>query len=98
MNAFKRWLRRWLQEEDRVEKCIEAYPSNTLGRAKNSIASDSDYGAVNFRVYSARGGKIVEANHYDPKTDRGTNSLYVIDDDADFTEEIGKIITMESMR
>lgn len=54
--------------------------------------------AIQFTVYNANGGRVVETRRYDKKTDRNTNGLYVINNDADFGKEIDKIITMESLR
>jgi hypothetical protein len=54
--------------------------------------------ALHFTVYVANGGRVVETRRYDKKTDRNTNGLYVINNDADFGKEIDKIITMESLR
>jgi hypothetical protein len=44
------------------------------------------------------GGKIVSFARYDRKSDRNANSVYVIPDDHDFERELGKLITLESMR
>jgi hypothetical protein len=44
------------------------------------------------------GGKIVSFRHYDHKTDRTNHKLYVVSDDLDFDKELGKMITLESMR
>jgi hypothetical protein len=46
----------------------------------------------------AIGGKIITFRHYDNKTDRHNYKLYIIADDMDFDKELGKMITMESMR
>jgi hypothetical protein len=54
--------------------------------------------ALHFTVYVANGGRVVETRRYDKKTDRHTNGLYVINNDADFGKEIDKIITMEALR
>ena len=49
-------------------------------------------------VRKAIGGRIVTFRHYDHKTDRNNFKLYVIPDDLDFERELGKMITLESMR
>ena len=46
----------------------------------------------------AIGGRVVTFRHYDRKTDRNNNRIYVIPDDLDFERELGKMITLESMR
>ena len=64
-----------------------------------SMSPESDWGdGLNIRVHSAMGGKIVSFNRYDRKSDRSNNSIYVIPEDHDFERELGKLITLESMR
>jgi hypothetical protein len=58
---------------------------------------DSEQG-LNITVRTALGGKIVSFRHYDHKNDRSYTKLYVIPDDMDFERELGKMITLESMR
>ena len=58
---------------------------------------DSEQG-LNITVRNAMGGKIVTFRQYDHKTDRHTHRLYVIHDELDFERELGKMITLESMR
>jgi hypothetical protein len=40
----------------------------------------------------------VSFRNYDNKQDRTSYKLYVVSDDVDFDKELGKMITMESMR
>ena len=58
---------------------------------------DSEQG-LNITVRTAMGGKIVTFRTYDHKTDRHNHRLYVIPDELDFERELGKMITLESMR
>jgi len=53
---------------------------------------------LNITVRRAIGGKIVTFRHYDHKTDRNSHKLYIIPDELDFERELGKMITLESMR
>ena len=66
-----------------------------LLRASEDV--DSEQG-LNITVRNAMGGKIVTFRTYDHKTDRHTHRLYVIHDELDFERELGKMITLESMR
>lgn len=50
------------------------------------------------RVYKASGGTVIESSMYDSIKDRHRNGLYVVTDDKDLGEEIGKIITMENLK
>jgi hypothetical protein len=53
---------------------------------------------LNFTVYRANGGYVIENRSYDRKLDRSCSSLHIITDDKDLGEEIGKIITFEQLR
>jgi hypothetical protein len=99
-----KWLKRWF-----ANKCREAWEesrnmpdepmamtkSNRLVRARDDFEAEE---GLNMQVHKAIGGRIVSFNHYDRKTDRSYRKVYVIQDELDFERELGKIITMESMR
>lgn len=64
-----------------------------------SASEDGHWGdGLNIRVHAALGGKIVSFSRYDRKSDRSNNSVYVIPDEHDFERELGKLITLESMK
>jgi hypothetical protein len=95
---FKRMIGRWAYEYRDTPDPEEAQVS-TGYRNKLVSASDveSDEG-LNITVRQAIGGRVVTFRHYDRKTDRNNNRIYVIPDDLDFERELGKMITLESMR
>jgi hypothetical protein len=63
------------------------------------VSEDIDVEAgLNITVRNAMGGKIITFRTYDHKTDRHNYRLYVIPEDLDFERELGKMITLESMR
>ena len=106
MNWFKRMVVSWVREDwnnTRSEVEQDCYPSTKLGRG-NSISTisgraniDSDP-TLQFKVYNAVGGKIVEFHRYDPKTDRTDRQIYIVGKDEDFGEKIAKISMLESLR
>jgi hypothetical protein len=53
---------------------------------------------LNFKVYSAVGGRIVEFRKYDRNRDRNETQTYIITNDQDFGERIAKIATMENLK
>lgn len=57
-----------------------------------------DETVITFKVYGANGGKIVETLRYDEKRDNESIRRYVIDENADLSESLGKIVTMEYLR
>ena len=103
---LSRWLMKKLVEGSEFEKrqSQERGSAISVDRLSNSLISkgppsiDQPERAIQFTVYVANGGRVVETRRYDKKTDRNTNGLYVINNDADFGKEIDKIITMESLR
>lgn len=58
----------------------------------------NDRSVITFKVFGANGGMIVETNRYDEKMDTEAISRYVISEDADLSDSLGKIVTMEYMR
>lgn len=83
-------------EPIREEDC--SVPSTLVAsKIRRSSDIDSDEG-LNITVRQALGGKIVTFRHYDHRTDRSNYKNYVIPDDHDFERELGKMITLESMR
>jgi hypothetical protein len=100
MKWLKRLIWQWNQEG---RELLEYRNSMTPVTSRLAIRSggggdiDSDEG-VNITIRKAIGGKIVSFRHYDNKMDRTNYKLYVVSDDLDFDKELGKMITMESMR
>lgn len=101
-----RWFHKKLVEGFEYEKRQGQERESVVGinRLSGSLISagppniDQPDRALHFTVYVANGGRVVETRRYDKKTDRNTNGLYVINNDADFGHEIDKIITMEALR
>jgi len=104
MNWFKRMVVSWVREDwNTVSQEQDCYPSTKLSRG-NPISTisgraniDSDP-TLQFKVYNAVGGKIVEFHRYDPKTDRTDRQIYIVGKDEDFGEKIAKISTLEVLR
>jgi len=57
-----------------------------------------DRSVITFKVFGANGGMIVETNRYDEKRDTEAIGRYVISDDANLVESLGKIVSMEYLR
>jgi hypothetical protein len=103
---LSRWLMKKLVEGSEFERRQSQLRESAISvdRLSNSLVSkgspsiDQPERAIQFTVYTASGGRVVETRRYDKKTDRNTNGLYVINNDADFGKEIDKIITMEALR
>jgi hypothetical protein len=63
------------------------------------VEEDVSWGdGLRIQVHRVHGGHVVTFRHYDRKTDRNNDQHYIINADSDFNQELGKLITMESMR
>ena len=101
MNWFKKMVVRWVQEEDELPS-TESRALNKISGRGLSVRSTSDsidgHAGLNITVMAAIGGKIVTFRHYDRRKDDTNYRHYVIPDELDFERELGKMITMESIR
>lgn len=86
MNFFKRWVFKQLYE------IVENQP------IQKSRYIDQPDRSIQFTVYMAAGGRVVETKRYDRKSDNMNSGLYIITNEQDFGSEIDKIITMEGLR
>ena len=95
MKWFKRKLRKWVNE-------VRDYDDNeksTVCASREVEASMCDADPIlNFRVFSAVGGRVVEFRTYDRVKDRSNTTTYIIHKDDDFGDKIAKIATLESMK
>ena len=88
----------WANQQKQEHEVGVISKRQSIGLDRGSAQIDQPERALQFTVYVANGGRVIETRRYDKKTDRNTNGLYVINNDADFGKEIDKIITMESLR
>lgn len=103
MKWFKRMITRWVREDwDTAGANVTTAQNKTmlatssLGRS-NGDSIDSHAG-LNITVKTAIGGRIITFRHYDRRKDENQFHHYVIPEDMDFERELGKMITLESMR
>ena len=93
MKWLKRKLRDWVRDaNEKTEIDISLRPSRDV-----EAIADSDP-ILNFRVFSAVGGQVVEFRRYDHKTDRSDTTTYIIHKDDDFGEKISKIANLELLK
>jgi hypothetical protein len=96
MNWLKLKLRDWVNSaQDVPEPAQWANQATAVLKSRSDIDSED---GLSITVRSAIGGRIVTFRHYDRKTDRSNFKLYIVPEDQDFERELGKMITMESMR
>ena len=98
MNWFKRMVVKWVKEDwDRAGREQDCYatvsPKNML--STRDVNSDP---TLQFKIYNAIGGKVVEFSRYDRKMDRHFHDIYIIGKNEDFGEKIAKIAMLESLK
>ena len=89
MKWLKRKIRDWLTEDE-----IKLSRATVVERDRDSPAQNG----MNFCLYNAVGGHILESRTYNPKTDRTDGTLYMIHDDEDFAKQVAQAIMLEQMK
>jgi nitrate reductase alpha subunit len=93
MKKFYRWLGRNIRKV--LNEDIEVQPENVVSASKISgIASQG----MNFTVYRADGGYVIEQRTYQKRNEEWNNHLHIVTDDKDLGEELAKIITFTNLR
>jgi hypothetical protein len=100
MNFIKRMIVKWVREDwDKASREQDCYPSPKL-MGSNTVSTrdvNSDP-TLQFKIYNAVGGKVVEFSRYDRKQDRHHHDIYIIPKDEDFGTKIAKIAMLESLK
>lgn len=97
MKWFKKLIANWAQQGHNYVE-VETMKGSRVISARDSEAVCNDDPILNFKVYSAVGGKVVEFRRYDRRSDRNDTTTYIITNDQDFGERISKIATMENLK
>lgn len=97
MKWFKKLVASWARQGNNYDEVETMKGSNRLVSRDETTAMNDDP-VLNFKVYSAVGGKVVEFRRYDRKSDRNDSTTYIITNDQDFGERIAKIATMEKLK
>ena len=112
MKWFFNWLYNGIkevEERDRADR-EEAIYSNPVPRIRGTMKVGLVKGsrdesqihlnqsAMNFRLYPATGGHIVEYSYFDENTDRQTQALHLIPSDQDLGDSLSKIMTLEALK
>jgi hypothetical protein len=99
MNWFKRMIVKWVREDwdkSREQDCYTNVASkNSISISTRDVNSDP---TLQFKIYNAIGGKVVEFSRFDRQKDRNFHDIYIIGKNEDFGEKIAKIAMIESMK
>jgi hypothetical protein len=99
MNWFKRIVLKWVKEDwesaGRNSTVKEQYVGTIKGGSGRQVDADP---VLQFKIYEAIGGKVVEFSRYDRRNDRHDHCIYVIGKSEDFGDKIAKIATLETLK
>ena len=99
--SIKRWfigkLKRALRDHNENAIWNEARVSSSMLVSSTDSARLRSAG-MNFTVYNADGGYVLEYHTYDNKTDTTENRIHIIQDNEDFGDRLAKILTLELLR
>ena len=96
MKYLKRKIRDWVRDANEDDSMTIGSMKLTASDVQAEICDAEPI--LNFRVFSAVGGQVVEFRRYDRKTDRSDTTTYIITKDQDFGEKISKIANMEMLK
>ena len=88
MRWLKKKLRNWINDDGPI----------LLADRAIRTSDEPDTECIRFKVFRASGGTVIQTDIYDRKTDRQYNNLHVIVEGQDLGQELGKIITYESLK
>ena len=95
MKLFKKWLKNYLKDENIAKYASE--PDQLIKsdyQTRRSLQGDG----MNFTVYRADGGFVVEYNYYDKQKDKSYHNLHIVTENQDLGEALGKIVVFENVR
>ena len=95
MNWIKRKVIKWVRDD--WNKVNEESSVSIRARDLDAVPYEEDP-ILNFRVFSAVGGQVVEFRRYDRKTDRSESTTYIIHKDDDFGDKIAKVANLEMLK
>ena len=96
MNWFYKWLYAKVSSAGREVESNIKIAQDTSATLVSSRHIDNH--GMNFTVHRASGGYVIETRKYDRRKDENNQALHITTEDKDLGEEIGKIITFETLR
>jgi hypothetical protein len=88
---LRRWILKWLSD-DTNEKYGAVISTDCVTQSRPNREG------LNFILYPAVGGHILECRYYDHKVDRNNSTLYMVHEDQDFADQVAKSIMIEMMK
>jgi len=89
MRVLKRWIRNWLNNYE-----------ESIGPV--SVCHDQDIHTntkkITFTLNRAIGGAVIQSRIYDRTLDEDKTTLYIINDEQEFTEAFAQIVSLEYLK
>jgi hypothetical protein len=95
MKWFDNWFDNKVQESWNRPRATEK--NQIMVREDQSNLGSSRH-RMNFTVYRANGGTIVEYNRYDERKDQHHCDLHIVHEDENLGAALAKIVTFESLK
>ena len=94
-----KWLQRWFDRrlENSWNRSHERKMSTSSGISIQEERFNFNDG-LRIEIKNATGGKVVQIGIYDKKQHEHRYATYIITDEQDFTQELAKAITAESLK
>ena len=89
---FKKKIHNWASEDWENASKVE---ESTVGSVRRRRF---DRNGMNFTIYSANGGYVMEYVSYNDRTEERDSTLHIITSDQDLGQGISHIITLEMLR
>ena len=96
INWFRQKVISWVKEDwNKTANTV-----STVSQSVNSLSKGRrlEQHGMNFTLYSANGGYVMEYVAYDDRTDERNTALHIIPSDQDLGQGIAHIITFEMLR
>ena len=98
MKWFKKLIYRWSFEGSIIENNEREKKYATATLVSEDRGSGLSSNGIRLEFYKANGGYVIETRKYDRRKDENNVQLYLITEDQVLSDELSKIITMESLR
>jgi hypothetical protein len=100
MKWFKKLIYQWTVDGGNYE--TEAREKKYANAISGAVVAEerglSNSNGIRLEFYKANGGYVIETRKYDRRKDENNVQLYLITEDQVLSDELSKIITMESLR
>lgn len=98
MKWIKRKLYHWVREANDEANNYAMKGMDQKVSAISDSGQVNDEPVLNFRIFSAQNGLILEFRNYDRKTDRSNVTTYIVGENEDVSDYVRQCLPMELMK